>query len=233
MIVAQTLIQSPMMTDSAKAPSQAELLAERHLQALYDFERRLAAGRLYAGTDEAGAGPLAGPVVAAAVILPEAQIRGLDDSKKLSEKKREALFEEICEKAVAFKIIEISAPEIDRMNIYQACLKGMTDAILSLDPKPLFAVSDARRLPHLGLPHEAIVKGDGRCASIAAASILAKVYRDRLMDRLEAEYPGYGFSKHKGYGTGEHLRAIDELGPTPHHRRSFTGVNGRQLSLPF
>ncbi len=200
---------------------------------LYGFERDLAAGRRYAGTDEAGAGPLAGPVVAAAVILPEQEIAGLNDSKQLTEKKREALFEEIVARAVAYRIVEVTAAEIDRMNIFQACVRAMTEALLGLEPRPEFVLTDARRLPGLCIPHEAIVKGDARCASIAAASILAKVHRDRLMDRFDQQYPGYGFAKHKGYGTEEHLRAIEALGPTPLHRRSFTGCNGRQLALPF
>jgi ribonuclease HII len=204
---------------------------KRAKAAPYDFERELAAGRIYAGTDEAGAGPLAGPVVAAAVILPDDAIEGLNDSKQLSEKKRDALYDIIVQRAVAYKIVEVSAAEIDRMNIFQACLKGMMDAVLGLEPRPQFVVTDARRIPMLGIPHEAIVKGDSRCASIAAASILAKVHRDRVMDQLDQQYPGYGFAKHKGYGTGEHLAAIDALGVTPMHRRSFTGCNGRQLSL--
>lgn len=218
---------------SARRSERQKESAERHLRALYDFERNLAAGRVVAGTDEAGAGPLAGPVVAAAVILPDEPIEGLNDSKQLTEKKRDLLFDIICARAVAYAIVEVSAQEIDRINIYQACVKGMTEAVLALTVKPGFVVVDARRLPHVGIPHEPIVKGDARCASIAAASILAKVHRDRLMEKLDCEFPGYGFAKHKGYGTGEHLRALDSLGPSPQHRRTFAPVNGRQLAFSF
>ncbi|MCC6812092.1 MAG: ribonuclease HII [Deltaproteobacteria bacterium] len=207
--------------------------AERRLRALYDFERQLAAGRVVAGTDEAGAGPLAGPVVAAAVILPADPIPGIDDSKQLSEKKREELYLTIKERAVAYAVVEVSADEIDRLNILQACLKGMSEAVKALSTKPDFVLTDARKLPNLGIAHEAIVKGDARCASIAAASILAKVHRDHLMIALDQEYPGYGFAKHKGYGTEEHIKALAALGPSIVHRKSFAPVNNKQLTFGF
>jgi ribonuclease HII len=207
--------------------------AEHHLRGLYEFERAIAVGRLLAGTDEAGAGPLAGPVVAAAVILPEEPIVGLNDSKQLSEKVREELFVTIKEKAIAYAIVEISADEIDRINIFQACLKGMTQAVHALKVRPEFVLTDARRLPMLGIEHEAVIKGDARSASIAAASILAKVHRDHLMVSLDTQYPGYGFAKHKGYGTGDHIRALTELGASAVHRKTFTPVNNKQMSFGF
>lgn len=198
---------------------------------MYEFERELSGGKRVAGTDEAGAGPLAGPVVAAAVILPEEVIAGLNDSKQLTEKKRDALYDEIKARAVAYRIIEIDHEEIDRMNIYWACVKAMTLAVRGLAVQPEFVLSDARRLPEITLPQKAVVKGDARCASIAAASILAKVHRDRLMNALDVEYPGYGFAKHKGYGTEEHLAAIASLGLSAVHRKSFMAASRNQLSL--
>jgi ribonuclease HII len=204
-------------------------------KALYDFERNIAVGRLLAGTDEAGAGPLAGPVVAAAAILPnEPLIEGLNDSKQLSEKKREELYVIIKERALAYAIVEVSAEEIDRVNIYRACVKGMTEAVQALKVRPELVLTDARKLPGLGIEHHAIVKGDARSASIAAASILAKVHRDHLMTALDAQYPGYGFAKHKGYGTDEHLKAISALGTTAIHRKTFAPARAiNQLSFGF
>jgi ribonuclease HII len=189
------------------------------------LEHELTGGCRAAGTDEAGAGPLAGPVVAAAVILdPARPILGLNDSKKLSEAKREELFPLIRERALAFAIVEISVEEIDRLNIFNACLLGMRRAIEQLNPAPDMVLADARRIPGLRIEQRAIIKGDARCASIAAASILAKVHRDRVMTAIDAVYPGYGFAKHKGYGAPEHLEALRRLGPTPYHRRSFAPV---------
>jgi ribonuclease HII len=200
----------------------------------YAYERSLAPeGAVIAGTDEAGAGPLAGPVVAAAVILPANEIEGVNDSKQLSDKRRTELFDEIKQKAVAFCIIEISPEEIDRINIYWACVKAMTLAVRGLAVQPTFVVSDARRLPDITIPQRAVVKGDALCASIGAASILAKVHRDRLLEQLDTVYPGYGFAKHKGYGTEEHLAAIKSLGPSPIHRMTFAPLSDKQLALPF
>lgn len=174
------------------------------------------------GVDEAGRGPLAGPVCAAAVILPmDCDIPGLNDSKKLSEKKREALFPVIQEKAVAFGIGWASAEEIDRVNILQATFLAMGRAVEALDVPADYALIDGNRMPPLAIPGEAIVKGDATSASIAAASILAKVSRDRLLCQLDRAHPEYGFAKHKGYGTKAHYEAIREYGLLPEHRRSF------------
>ena len=181
---------------------------------------------LVCGCDEAGAGPLAGPVYAAAVILPlGVEIEGLDDSKKLTEKKREALFPVIQEKALAWAVARVEAAEIDETDILSARMKAMQLAMDQLSLRPDFALIDGNR-DHgrsfaLTTPHRCIVKGDSLSASIAAASILAKVSRDRLMVELDAAYPGYGFARHKGYGTAQHRAAIARLGPCPIHRRTF------------
>jgi ribonuclease HII len=175
------------------------------------------------GVDEAGCGPLAGPVCAAAVILdPNAPIDGLNDSKKLSEKKREALFPEIQQRALAWGIGSASAAEIDEINILQARFLAMRRAVEQLQIKPDFALVDGNRDP--GIPDVetlCIVKGDAQSASIAAASILAKVTRDRLMLELDAQYPDYQFAKHKGYPTALHQQLVLEHGPCPEHRRTF------------
>ena len=174
------------------------------------------------GIDEAGRGPLAGPVCAAAVILPpDCDIPGLNDSKKLSEKKREALFPVIQEKALAFGIGWATAEEIDRVNILQATFLAMARAVEALPAPADYALVDGNRMPPLPIPGETIVKGDATSASIAAASILAKVSRDRLLRRLDEEHPEYGFAKHKGYGTKAHYEAIRKYGLLPEHRRSF------------
>jgi len=178
-----------------------------------------------AGTDEAGRGPLAGPVVAAAVILePSAIPAGLNDSKKLTERRREALFDEIC--AVATVAVAVASPRrIDATDIRKASLWAMAAAVNRLALKPTLVLADGRDVPeHLPCPGEAIIKGDGRSLSIAAASIVAKVTRDRLMVRLAESCPGYGFEKHKGYGTRAHLDALGRLGPSIHHRFSFAPV---------
>ena len=174
------------------------------------------------GVDEAGRGPLAGPVFAAAVILPEDMIiEGVNDSKKLSEKKREKLFDEIKEKAVAYSIASASVEEIESMNILQATLLAMKRAVEGLSVKADFAMIDGNKIPDLTIPAEAIVKGDAKSESIAAASILAKVSRDRLIKQLASQYPEYGFEKHKGYGTELHREAILKYGPCEIHRMSF------------
>ncbi|GLQ31165.1 ribonuclease HII [Litoribrevibacter albus] len=189
-------------------------------------------GYLVAGADEAGRGPLAGDVVAAAVILdPNKPIVGLDDSKKLSEKKREALFDQIQEHALSFSIARASVEEIDQLNILHASMLAMKRAIESLSVAPEYALIDGNRLPpKLPCPAEAVVKGDARHAAIAAASILAKVTRDREMVALDLEYPEYGFAKHKGYPTKVHMDAIEKYGVTKHHRKSFAPVQ-KNLSL--
>ena len=183
-------------------------------------------GVLVAGADEAGRGPLAGDVVAAAVILdPENPVVGLNDSKKLSEKKREALFEEIRNKALACSVARASVAEIDEINILHASMLAMKRAIDSLPIAAEHALIDGNRIPkELPCPAEAVVKGDARHAAIAAASILAKVTRDREIVALDEQYPEYGFAKHKGYPTAVHLAAIQEHGVCDIHRRSFGPV---------
>ncbi|WP_322200235.1 ribonuclease HII [Acutalibacter intestini] len=178
--------------------------------------------QLICGVDEAGRGPLAGPVCAAAVILPvDCEIEGLNDSKKLSEKRREALFEMIIEKAISYGIGWSDQEEIDQVNILQATFLAMSRAVSQLSPAAEFALIDGNRMPFLNIPGEAIVKGDGQCACIAAASILAKVSRDRLLIEMDRQYPEYGFAQHKGYGTKTHYAAIKRYGILPVHRRSF------------
>lgn len=191
-----------------------------------ELEHALAAtsGGLIAGIDEAGRGPLAGPVVAAAVILnPDRLPPGIHDSKTLSRPKREALFEAILSQAQV-GIGEASAAEIDEINILQATFLAMRRAVEALPVSPAAALVDGNRSPKLAIPCQTVVKGDGKCLSIAAASIVAKVTRDRIMDRLAAEHPGFGWERNAGYGTAEHLAALRQIGPTAHHRRSFSPV---------
>lgn len=174
------------------------------------------------GIDEAGRGPLAGPVCAAACVLPEGLvIEGLNDSKKLSEKRREALYEQITTQAVAWAVCLVDEAVIDEINILQATFRAMRGAVAKLGLQPDLCLVDGNRDPGLGLPTRTVVKGDASCASVAAASILAKVTRDRLMCAYDAQYPGYGFAVHKGYGTKAHYAAIQQLGLCPIHRRSF------------
>ncbi len=180
---------------------------------------------LVAGVDEAGRGPLAGPVVAAAVILDvRAPIQGLADSKQLSPSRREQLFDEIRAKALCCSIAQASVEEIDHLNILQATMLAMQRAVQGLRLKPSKVLVDGNRLPPLTVLAEAVVSGDALIPAISAASILAKVTRDRLLDDLHAAYPGYGFDRHKGYGTAQHLLALQALGPTAIHRRSFAPV---------
>lgn len=178
-----------------------------------------------AGIDEVGRGPLAGPVISAAVILPkDCIILGLNDSKQLSAQKREALVIEIKQKALAIGIGVVEAPEIDQINIYQASKKAMVEAVDALEMEPDFLLIDAMQLP-IALPQEKIIKGDARSVSIAAASIIAKVYRDELMATYDQLYPGYGFANNAGYGTKEHLLGLEKHGITPIHRLSFSPVS--------
>lgn len=180
---------------------------------------------LVAGVDEVGRGPLIGDVVAAAVILdPARPIQGLTDSKKLSAKKRERLFDEIQEKALAWSIRSASPAEIDELNILHASMLAMRRAVLALEPQPEYAMIDGNRCPELPCPSEPVVKGDLLVAEISAASILAKVYRDRQMEELHQQYPDYGFASHKGYPTKAHLEALERLGLLPDYRRSFGPV---------
>lgn len=184
-----------------------------------------------AGVDEVGRGPLAGDVVAAAVILdPLRPIPGLRDSKKLSAARREALAEMICANAVAWTVARASVEEIDRLNILQASLLAMKRAVEALTPQPGYVLVDGNRLPQWRYAAEPVVKGDDRVPAIAAASILAKVQRDRELISLDEQYPGYGFAAHKGYPTAAHIAALRELGVTPVHRRSFKPV--RELLDP-
>ena len=174
------------------------------------------------GCDEAGRGPLCGPVVAAAVILPDdVEIEGLNDSKKLTEKRREALFDVIKEKAIAYAIAEASPAEIDEINILNASMLAMRRAVEALPVKADFALIDGNCSRGFIIPTETVVKGDAKSASIAAASILAKVTRDRICIEQDKEYPEYGIAKHKGYPTKDHMDAVREHGPSPIHRRSF------------
>lgn len=181
---------------------------------------------LVAGVDEAGRGPLAGPVVVAAVILNKRRrIKGLDDSKKLSEAKREQLYPLIVERALAYSVVVVEREEIDRVNIFQATMIGMTRALLGLMPAATEALIDGNQLPKdLPCPARAIVDGDALEPAISAASILAKVSRDRLMVAMDERFPGYGFAAHKGYSTPGHLAALQRLGPCTEHRRSFAPV---------
>ncbi|CAE6934204.1 MULTISPECIES: ribonuclease HII [Pseudomonas] len=180
---------------------------------------------LVAGVDEVGRGPLCGAVVTAAVILdPARPILGLNDSKKLTEARREMLFDEIREKALSWCIARAEVEEIDQLNILHATMLAMQRAVEGLSVTPKLALIDGNRCPKLNVPSASVVKGDSSVAAIAAASILAKVSRDREMLALDAQYPGYGIAKHKGYPTPVHLEALRRLGPTPIHRRSFAPV---------
>ncbi len=191
--------------------------------------------RLICGVDEAGRGPLAGPLVVAACILPPfLRIKGINDSKKLSAKKREELYKIIVKEAIAYEIVFVSEQEVDEWNIYQATKKGMLEAIHKLSTRPDHVLIDAMPLGELDIPHTSIIHGDARCASIAAASILAKVTRDEYMEKMDIKYPNYGFKRHKGYGTKQHLEALEKYGPCPIHRKTYTPVNkyySKQLSL--
>ena len=178
--------------------------------------------KILAGSDEAGRGPLAGAVVAAAVILdPNNPIVGLKDSKKLSEKKREILFDEIVEKSISYCIASASVQEIDNLNILYASMLAMKRSIEGLDIQPTYVEVDGNRCPDISYPCEAIVQGDDKVPEISAASILAKVTRDRQMLKMDKKYPAYGFAKHKGYPTKVHREILEKLGATQEHRRSF------------
>jgi ribonuclease HII len=204
---------------------QLELKHKKFLQmSVYEQKYHQKGYQYIAGIDEVGRGPLAGPVIAAAVILPIGfYLPGIDDSKKLSEQKREEYFAEICEKSIAIGIGRIESDEIDRINIYEATKKAMLSAILQLKPQPDFLLIDAMPL-QTPYPTESIIKGDGLSVSIAAASIVAKVTRDRLLKDYDLEYPEYGFAHNAGYGTKEHLDAIESYGITPIHRKSFSPI---------
>ena len=196
--------------------SEASLALREEYESVWDVA---------AGTDEVGRGPLAGDVVAAAVILdPENPIAGLRDSKKLTARRREQLFDEILEKSKAATVARASVEEIDQINILQASLLAMRRAVDGLGRRPVFVFVDGNRCPDWTYPSRAVVKGDSLVPAIAAASILAKVTRDREMSELDTRYPGYGFSSHKGYPTAQHLEALRKLGPSPVHRLSYGPV---------
>lgn len=207
-----------------------------------DFERDLWSRKftLVAGVDEAGRGPLAGPVVAAAVMLPAAwatsgvdpRLTELNDSKQLTEAQRESFFQIITTHSdIHHAIAIVDAATIDRINILQATHRAMNTALAQLQPQPQHALVDGRPVKSLTLPQTALVKGDSRSYSIAAASVLAKVTRDRMMQELDGQFPGYGFAIHKGYGVPQHLAAIEKLGPCPIHRMSFAPLKPRQAGL--
>ena len=198
---------------------------ELRLKELKQIEEELynSGANLICGIDEAGRGPLAGPVVVAAVIMPRnSMIEGVNDSKKVSEKKREKLYDLITDEAIAYGVGIIDQKEIDRINILNATKEGLTMAVKELNPKPDLIIVDAlSKIDTDGIPYKSIIKGDAKCYSIACASIIAKVTRDRIMRQWDEVYPQYGFIKHKGYGTAAHISAIKEYGLCPLHRLSF------------
>ena len=197
---------------------------EEHLrlEQMRVYEREYGNYGVIAGVDEAGRGPLAGPVVAAAVILPpDLDLMYLDDSKKVTEKRRERLYDEIREAAVSYGIGVVGPERIDEINILQATYEAMREAIRQLSPQPGILLNDAVRIPEVPMAQVPIVHGDAKSVSIAAASILAKVTRDRFMREMDDLYPGYGFASHKGYGTAQHIAALKELGPSAIHRMTF------------
>ncbi len=201
-----------------KEAARLELLKEK------ENELRKRGFNSICGIDEAGRGPLAGPVVVASVIMPaESNIEGVNDSKKISEKKREKLYEQILDEAISYGVGIVGQDEIDEINILNATKKGLTMSLQELTVKPDLIIVDAlNHIDTMGIPYESIIKGDAKCYSISAASIIAKVTRDRIMREWDKVYPEYGFERHKGYGTSAHIEAIKEYGLCPIHRRSFT-----------
>ena len=197
-------------------------MEKQRMYGLFSFERQYASYSYICGIDEAGRGPFAGPVVAGAVILPkDCDLLYINDSKQLSEKKREELYDQIIEKAVAWGVGYAAPERIDEINILQATYEAMREAVGKLDPQPDFLLNDAVRIPGIDIPQLPIIKGDARSASIGAASIIAKVTRDRLMAEYDKLFPEYGFAANKGYGSVAHIEALRKYGPTPIHRRSF------------
>ena len=222
--------RSPLKNRGENSDRQPALFAENELQpshGLFAFEKywsRQGYGAI-AGTDEAGRGPLAGPVIAAAVILPlGVEIPFLNDSKQVTARRRELLYDEILAKAIACSWSRVEAAEIDKINIYQASQLAMMQALAGLKHPFDLVLSDAMPLPSLRVPCIPIIHGDARSASIAAASIIAKVVRDRIMNKIDEEFPAYGFKKHKGYGTAEHMKAIRIHGPCAVHRQTFAPI---------
>ena len=195
---------------------------------LYKFEEELydVGAHNICGVDEAGRGPLAGPVVVAACILPPtARINGLNDSKQLSKKKREALYNEIVKEAICYKIVFVSPEEVDNSNIYTATQEAMKEALLGLEKKPEYALIDFMPLKDVDIPTKSITHGDALSASIAAASILAKVTRDEYMGKMDIKYPNYGFKHNMGYATKMHMESLEKFGPCPIHRKTFYPVS--------
>ena len=205
-----------------------DALEIERIKALYSYERQLneQGYQLIAGTDEAGRGPIAGPVVAASVMLRTGTfIKGLNDSKKLSAKKREAIYEEILSKCICYGISVISNEEIDRINILQSAYLAMKKSLDEMEILPEYVLVDGLFNNRIEIPQMAIVKGDSKSASVAAASVIAKVYRDRIMDEYDKEYPQYGFASHKGYPTKKHIEAVREYGVLKIHRKTFTPIS--------
>lgn len=215
--------QKVTKAELARIKREEKLAAERlRIENLCTYEKEYSYCQYICGIDEAGRGPLAGPVVAGAVVLPkDSRILYINDSKKLSEKKREELFDVISQEAVSIGIGIISPERIDEINILQATYEAMREAINKLTVKPDILLNDAVTIPNVTIPQVPIIKGDAKSLTIGAASIMAKVTRDRLMYKYDAAYPEYGFAKHKGYGTKQHTQAILEYGPCPIHRMSF------------
>ena len=202
-------------------PKDESAQRERVLQ-MAQFDKKMRRGKYLAGVDEAGRGPLAGPVYAAAVVFDEdVIIEGINDSKKLSEKKREALYDEICEKATSYCIASVDNNRIDEINILQATFEAMRTAVSGLAVEPDYVLVDGDKSPSIKTDHETVIKGDSKSMAIAAASILAKVSRDRYITEMAKLYPHYGFEKHKGYGPKAHYEAIEKYGVCPIHRMSF------------
>ncbi len=215
------------LADAYVMRQKKKLLEQKRLERLYEYEESFYEEGMYrvAGVDEVGRGPIAGPVTVAAVILPpNTFIEGINDSKKLSPKKREALYDQIMAEAISVSCISYGREIIDELNIYNATRKAMYEAIATLDVPAEAVLVDAMPLPELAVPVQSLVKGDSKSISIAAASIVAKVTRDRYMESLEEEYPGFGFAIHKGYYTELHREAIENLGITPLHRHSFEPI---------
>ena len=217
------MTKTELLRQQREQRRQEKLKAEKErLEAMRVYERQYKDRGFLCGIDEVGRVPLAGPVVAGAVILPkDCEILYLNDSKKLSEKKRELLYDEIMEKAVAVGIGAVSPEKIDEINILQATYEAMRIAISKLSVRPDLLLNDAVTIPAVDIPQVPIIKGDAKSVSIAAASIIAKVTRDRMMVQYEELYPGYEFASNKGYGSARHIAALKELGPCPIHRRSF------------
>lgn len=213
------------MTKKEEAAMKRALKLEAEkarVEHMCEYEKEYGVYSYICGIDEAGRGPLAGPVVAGAVILPkDCRILYINDSKKLSEKRRNELFDIIKEEAVTYGIGIIDAARIDEINILQATYEAMRSAINNLNPSPDILLNDAVTIPKVDIKQVPIIKGDAKSISIAAASVLAKVTRDRIMEEYDKKYPEYGFAKHKGYGTKQHIQALEQFGASPIHRRTF------------